>query len=38
MLLDGDDELIGKYSFQLLNSAYQQNPDLWIVYSNYKNN
>lgn len=38
VLLDGDDELIGKNSFQLLNSAYQQNSDLWIVYSNYKNN
>lgn len=26
MLLDGDDELIGKYAFQVMNSIYQQNP------------
>lgn len=38
MLLDGDDELIGKYAFQVMNSIYQQNPQLWVVYSNYKAN
>ena len=36
MLMDGDDEFIGKYAFQVMNSAYQQNPDLWVAYSNYK--
>lgn len=24
MLMDGDDEFIGKYAFQIMNSAYQQ--------------
>jgi hypothetical protein len=38
MLLDGDDEFIGKYAFQVINSAYQQDPDLWVVYSNLKTN
>lgn len=38
MLMDGDDELIGKYVFQTMNSLYQKNPDLWVVYSNYKTN
>ncbi len=38
MLIDGDDQFIGKYAFQVINSAYQQKPDLWVVYSNYKTN
>jgi hypothetical protein len=38
LLLDGDDELIGKYAFQVMNSVYQNNPNLWVVYSNYKTN
>ena len=38
LLIDGDDELIGKYAFQVMNSAYQKNPHLWVVYSNYKTN
>ena len=38
MLIDGDDEFIGKYAFQVMNSAYQQKRDVWIAYSNYKTN
>ena len=38
MLMDGDDQFIGKYAFQVMNSAYQQNKDLWMAYSNYKTN
>lgn len=38
MLMDGDDEFIGKYAFQVMNSAYQQQPDLFVAYSNYKTN
>ncbi len=38
MLIDGDDEFIGRYAFQVMNSAYQQNKDIWIAYSNLKNN
>ena len=36
MLMDGDDEFIGKYAFQVINAAYQQDPELWVAYSNYK--
>lgn len=36
--MDGDDQLIGKYAFQVMNAAYQKNSNLWVVYSNYKNN
>ena len=35
MLVDGDDELIGKYPFQLMNSAFQGNKEKWIAYSGY---
>ncbi len=38
VLIDGDDEFIGKHALQVINSAYQQNPNLWIVYSNCKTN
>ena len=31
MLVDGDDELIGKQVFRLINAAYQK-KDNWIVY------
>ena len=34
--MDGDDEFIGKYAFQVMNAAYQQDPELWVAYSNYK--
>jgi hypothetical protein len=26
MLMDGDDEFIGKYAFQVMNAGYQQDP------------
>jgi hypothetical protein len=38
LLVDGDDELIGKYALQVMNSHYQSNPEAWVVYSNYKDN
>lgn len=38
MIIDGDDEIIGKHAFQVMNSAYQKDPNLWVVYSNYKTN
>lgn len=38
MLIDGDDEVIGRYAFQVLNAAYQNNPNLWVVYSTEKSN
>ena len=34
MIVDGDDELIGKQVFKLFNSIYQ-NEELWIVYTNF---
>lgn len=37
MLLDGDDEFIGRYAFQVINSQYQKKKS-WLVYSNYKSN
>lgn len=38
LLLDGDDELIGRSALSVLNSAYQKDPSVWCVYSNYKSN
>lgn len=38
MLMDGDDEFIGKYAFQVMNAAYVSHGDLWVAYSNYKTN
>ena len=34
MLVDGDDELVGRQVFRLLDYFYQQN-DNWIVYTNF---
>lgn len=36
LLVDGDDQLVGRYAFQVMNSAYQQNPNIWLAYSNFK--
>lgn len=38
LLVDGDDQIIGRYAFQVMNSVYQSEPGLWVVYSNYKTN
>lgn len=38
MLVDGDDQFIGRYAFNVMNSAYQQKEDLWVAYSNGKTN
>ena len=38
LLIDGDDELIGREAFSVMNSAYQLNKGLWYVYSCYKDN
>lgn len=38
MLIDGDDEFIGRYAFQTMNAAYQSGQDIWIAYANYKTN
>ena len=34
MVIDGDDELIGRYVFKTINAHYQEN-DYWIVYTNF---
>lgn len=34
MIIDGDDELLGKQVFKLFNAIYQRD-DLWILYSNF---
>ena len=36
VIVDGDDQLIGKQVFQLINAEYQTN-DLWVMYNFYKN-
>lgn len=36
VMIDGDDELIGRYALQVINSVYRSQQDVWIVYSNYK--
>lgn len=28
--------MLGRNVFQLFNTFYQRNPDLWIVYTNFK--
>lgn len=38
VVLDGDDEIISRDAFAIINEAYIKNPNLWIVYSNYKTN
>lgn len=38
LLLDGDDEFIGRYVLQLNNALYQQNRDLWLIYTTYISN
>lgn len=43
MLIDGDDEFIGRHAFQVMNSAYrgtkgEDNREVWIAYANYKTN
>lgn len=36
MIVDGDDELVGRLPFQLINSYYQKDDNFnWIVYTNY---
>ena len=32
--LDGDDALIGKFVFQMLNAQYQSR-DIWFLYTNF---
>lgn len=34
--IDGDDILLGRNVFSLLNAVYLENPELWIAYTNYK--
>ena len=34
VIVDGDDEIVGPYTFQFINSFYQRNQS-WIVYSNF---
>lgn len=34
--LDGDDVLIGRNVFSLINSFYQRNPDYYVVYTTFK--
>ena len=34
MIVDGDDELVGRYVFSLLNMQYQS-TDKWLVYTNF---
>lgn len=34
--MDGDDEMIGRNTMSLLNAVYQENPDYWVVYTNFK--
>ena len=34
MIVDGDDELVGRYVFSLLNMKYQSR-DNWLVYTNF---
>ena len=36
MRFDGDDFMLGRNVFHLFNSFYQRNPELWVVYTNYK--
>lgn len=42
LLVDGDDELIGKQAFSMINNLYTKsrllNEEKWIVYSNFKSN
>lgn len=33
--VDGDDALIGKQVFNVINRVYNKNKDAWFVYSNY---
>lgn len=35
VLVDGDDQLIGKQAFKMINAEYQEN-DLWVMYTFYK--
>jgi hypothetical protein len=34
MVVDGDDELLGKQVFHFFNAVFQQ-KDLWLAYSNF---
>lgn len=33
--IDGDDSLVGKQTFNLLNRLYYNNPEAWFVYTNF---
>lgn len=33
--IDGDDSLIGRQAFNMLNRLYYNNPDAWFVYNNF---
>lgn len=37
ILVDGDDEIIGRHVFSLLNGIYQKDKK-WVVYTNLKTN
>lgn len=36
-MIDGDDEIIGRHAFQLINGVYQKDQK-WVVYTNLKTN
>lgn len=39
LVIDGDDELLGRYAFHVMNAGYQKyKDDLWVYYSNHKTN
>lgn len=38
VVVDGDDEIIGREAFRVINQEYIRDPELWVVYSNYKTN
>ena len=35
VIVDGDDQLIGRYAFKLLNTFYQRYSHIWIAYTNF---
>ena len=38
VIVDGDDQFIGQYVFQLINTQYQENSDIWQMNHIYKTN
>lgn len=35
--MDGDDELVGRQVFRVMNRAYAMNDSFWVIYTNYRN-